>query len=278
MVYKEYRHLNVGKRAKDDSNKITLLGVTLEPNVSKGQILFLPGFSGNFEDYSAHFLEALAETFRVDAYNYRGHPGSKGKFNTARTLDDTELILDKIDNPVLILAQSYGANLAARLEPDKVKSTYCLTPLFDLQMLPILQRVGVNILNVTGYLPGILPTIDYIFDSTGIAKKAGFPNTHPLQSFAQLAKLKKTPHNKPTAFALADNDEILSTRNNVARYIHLVDQIKTVYPHAKNRSELVRGLNHCLNLTKGDFVPFLKPEKGKDSDKIIEDIVNFFSD
>ena len=147
MAYKEYRHLTVGKRAKDDSKKIKLLGVTLEPNISKGNILFLPGFSGNFEDYSAHLLESLAETFRVDAYNYRSHPGSGGKFNNARALDDTELMLDKLDGPIFILTQSYGANLATRLKSEKVKSTYCLTPLFDLQMLPFLQRAGIHILN-----------------------------------------------------------------------------------------------------------------------------------
>ena len=276
MVYKTPRFIKVGKRAKDDSKKISLLGITLEPNQVKGNILFLQGFSGHFEDYFPHFLLSLAETFKVEVYNYRGHLGSKGKFDVSLSSQDAETMLEKIGAPASLLAHSYGANIATHMDSGNIQRTYCINPLFDSQMLPFLSRAGIRFLRAASFVPGLLQIPDYMLDSAGLAKKAGFQNRHTLQSLASLAKLEETEHDKPMAFALSDSDEVLGTRNNSARYLLLMDRIKSRYRHAENRSELVRELNHCLNLNKNDFTPFLKPEKGKDSDRIIEDIINFY--
>jgi len=278
MVNQTKHVFYVGERAPDDSKKIKLDGYIIDPKKAKGTVFFLQGFSGRYDDYLEHFLFPIGEEFHVVTYNHRGHSGSQGKFNAKRGAEDWKEITESMGRePAYLLGHSYGANLATRLESDKIQSTYCLTPLFDLQMLPFLHRLSINILNTAGYIPGLLQTIDYGIESAGIAEKAGCPNNCPLQSFAQLAKLKETTSDKPMAFALADIDEVLGTRDNTARYLHLVNRIKARYPQAKNRSELVRGLNHCLNLTKNDFTPFLKPEKGKDSNRIIEDIINFYS-
>jgi len=272
---KNQRYFNVGERTKDDSKTIPIFGLTLEPkHPSKKNILFLGGLSGHFEDYQRFLLEPLADTFRVDTFNYRGHIGSHGRFNNKSNLDDAETILEEIQGDVFILAHSYGANLATRLKSDKIKKIYCFEPLFDFNMLTGLFQLGINALSITKHI-GFLGFPDFLLDEANIPIKAGFKNTNPLQSFAELKEVKECEYEKPLAFAFADKDTVYGTSNPVNQK-NLIKKIKEMYPHAKNRSELVRGLNHCLNLKKGDFAPFLKPEKGKDSDKIIEDIINFY--
>ena len=82
MAYQTIYYTKVGKHAKDDSEKIQLIGLMLEPKFhSKGTILFLSGFSSDFRDYQEHLLTPLAEGFTIHTYNYRSHGLSQGKFN-----------------------------------------------------------------------------------------------------------------------------------------------------------------------------------------------------
>ena len=273
---KNQRYFRVGERAKDDSKTIPIFGITLEPkSQSKGNILFLEGFSGNYEDYLSFFLRPLSEAFRVDAYNYRSHIGSHGRFNNDSNLDDAQTILEEIPGDVFVVAHSYGAYLAARLDSDKVKGVYCIEPVFDPQMLSTLPRLGVNAANTAGYVPGLLQVMDAFLNKTWLNERLGFKVVSPLQGLRELARTSASDCSKPMAFTLASEDRTLGSHQQ-SRYLALIDMVRAAYPHAKNRSEVAEGLNHCLNL-KG-FEPFLKPEKNKDSDKILEDIVDFCSE
>lgn len=272
---KNQRYFNVGNRAKDDSKKIPIFGLTLEPKFqSKGNILFLEGLSGHFEDYQRYFLEPLSDVFRIYTFNYRGHIGSPGQFNNKSNLDDAEIILEEIPGDTFILAHSYGANLATRLKNDKIKGIYCFEPLFDFNMLNGLFQLGINALKIANHI-NFLKLLDFLLDVANMPINAGFKNTSPLQSFAELSDVKEYPYEKPLAYAFTNKDIVYGTSNPVKQK-NLFKRIKSLYPQAKNKSSLIKGLNHCLNLIPRDFAPFLKSEQGKDSDKILEDIVDFF--
>lgn len=277
MVNQTKHIFYVGERAPDDSRKIALEGFIVSPGrFSKGDILFLQGFSGRHEDYM-NLLLPLGEEHRVITYNYRGHGSSKGRFRNKFALQDMMQVLDTIPKEGNILAHSYGANLAAGMSSDKVDRIYCIEPLFNKQMICAGFRLGIDAAKAAGYIPVILGLPDYFLGKTGIAKRLGFNNSEPLQSLRELAKISEKKCSKKMAFALSDKDSLFGTQNP-GKYMALIDRIIKSYPQAKDRSELVRGLNHCLNLAPDDFKPFLKPEAGKNSDRIIEDIVNFFSE
>jgi len=237
----------------------------------------LQGFSGRYDDYLEHFLFPLGEEFRVVTYNHRGHSGSGGKFDAKRGTDDWKEIIENMGRePAYFIGHSYGANLATRLDSDKIKGIYCFEPLFDFKMINGVFQLGINALSIAKHI-GFLELPDSLLDASGIPLKAGFNNTHPLQSFTELSGLKEQAYEKPLAFAFTDKDIVFGT-NNSAKQKSLIKRIKARYHQAKDRSHLIAGLNHCLNLTPGDFAPFLKPEQGKDSKRIIEDIINFFSE
>lgn len=272
---KNQRYFRVGERAKDDSKTIPIFGLTLEPKTqSKGTILFLEGFSGHFEDYQRFFLEPLADAFQVNTYNYRSHTGSHGRFNNDSNLDDAQTILEEIPGDVFVIAHSYGAYLAARLDSDKVKGLYCIEPVFDPQMLNTLPRFGVNAANTAGYVPGLLQITDAFLNKTKLNETFGFKVVSPLQSSRELARTTAADCSKPMVFTFASGDRTLGSHQQ-SRYLALIDMVRAAYPHAENKSEVVKGLNHCLNI-KG-LEPFLKPEKDKDSKKILENIVDFCS-
>lgn len=274
MVNQTKHVFYVGERAPDDSRKIALEGFIVSPGrFSKGDILFLQGFSGKYEDYM-HLLLPLGEEHRVITYNYRGHSSNKQRFNDKAVLSDIEQVLDTIPREGNILAHSYGANLAARLASDKADRIYCIAPLFNPKMFAGKFRFGINAAKLAGYVPGILKVSDLFLDKTGLSGRLGFNNSAPLQSLRELAKISEKKCSKKMAFALSDNDSLFGTQNP-GRYMLLLDKILESYPQAKDRSELVRGLNHCLNLQ--GLVPFLKQEPGKDSNKIIEDIIDFYN-
>lgn len=275
MVNSTKHSFYVGERAQDDSRQVRLDGVILSTRYSKGDILFLQGFSGRHEDYM-HLLRPLAEEFRVITYNYRGHGGSEGRFTNASAVRDTEQILESIPRKGNILAHSY-AGFVTNLKSDKVQRAYLLEPYLHPSTLPPGFRLGIKACSLASVLPVVLPGIDGLLDASGISQKAGFNNKRPLQSFAELERISVSDFDKPLAFTLASRDELFSVPYP-EKYMQVVDMIKERYPHAKNRSELVRGLNHCLNLAPNDFAPFLKPEEGKNSSRIIEDIVDFFSE
>ena len=276
MVNQTKHIFYVGDRAPDDSKKVKLEGcIVSSRRRSKSDILFLQGFSGKHEDYM-HLLLPLGEEFRVITYNYRGHGGSEGRFTNESALRDIGQILESIPREGNILAHSY-ASFATGLKSDKIQRAYLLEPYLNPNTLPIAYRLGVKACSLASVIPVILPGIDAVLDASSIPAIFGFNNKRPLQSFAELDKVSAQDFEKPLAFTLADQDELFAIPHP-EKYLRVIDAIQKRYPHAKNRSELVRGLNHCLNLTPGDFAPFLKPEQGKDSKKIIEDIINFFSE
>jgi hypothetical protein len=275
MVNSTKHSFYVGDRAPDDSRQVRLDGIIISPKHPKGDILFLQGFSGRHEDYM-HLLMPLGEEFRVITYNYRGHGKSKGRFTNASAINDTEQILESIPRKGNILAHSY-AIFVTRLKSDKLQRAYLLEPYLDPSMLPAGFRLGVKVCSLASVLPIVLPGIDALLDASGIPQEKGLNNKRPLQSFAELEKIRAYDFDKPLAFTLASRDELFSVPYP-EKYMQAIDMIKEKYPQARNRSEIVRGLNHCLNLAPNDFAPFLKPEEGKNSDRIIEDIVNFFSE
>ncbi|MBW3004930.1 alpha/beta hydrolase [Candidatus Woesearchaeota archaeon] len=271
MVNQTKHVFYVGERAPDDSRQVKLEGCLIESRFSKGDILFLQGFSGKHEDYM-HLLLPLGEEFRVITYNYRGHGGNKQRFQDRAVLSDVEQIIAHVPRGGKILAHSYGANLATRLTSDKIQRAYLLEPYLSPATLPSAYRLGAKACETISILPVILPGLDAILDASSALHQKKI-----LQGLAELSKVKAQEFDKPLAFTLADQDELFAVPSP-EKYMRIIDLIKEMYPHARNRSELVRGLNHCLNKTPGDFVPFLKPEEGKDSDRIIEDIVKFFSE
>jgi len=266
----------VGERAPDDYRQVKLDGMIISPKHPKGDILFLQGFSGKHEDYM-HLLMPLGEEFRMVTYNNRGHPGSGGTFNAKKSAEDWKEIA-KSSACDYVLAHSCGASFALKLDSKYIKGAYCIEPVFSADMLPWLMRAGISMLHAAEVSPTILPSIDSFLDARGLPARWGLSNKNPLQSFSEIGKLDQNSYVKPLAFTIADADEALGTTGKPERKVALIEKVMTAYPQARNRSNLVRGLNHCLNLTPGDFAPFLKPEKGKDSDRIIEDIINFFSE
>ena len=77
-------------------------------------------------------------------------------------------------------------------------------------------------------------------------------------------------------FYISDRDLVFGTFGDPRHYYFLRKKLAEMFPDSTDYSEVHRGLNHCLNLGIADFSPFMKPEKGKNSDRIIETIIDFY--
>lgn len=274
MVNRTKHAFYVGERSPDDKRKIRLSGYILEPKHPKGTVYFLQGFSGRYEAYTDPFLSSIAEEFRVITYNHRGHNGSGGRFDAKRGIADWEEIIENNKEPAFLLAHSCGAGLALGIDSGKVKKAYLLEPVLSSRMLPLWMHLGVNILKYAYVLPGLLSELDRYLEVYDVPQKVDLPVQNLAQNLVGIACLEPKKYSKPLAFTISDKDPALDTVSKRHRRVALVERFMNMYPQANNKSNLVDGLNHCLNLEEN--VPFLRKEDGKDSERIIEDIIDFY--
>ncbi len=262
--------------------QIALDGVLLEPSSTKSHytLIFTPGISSKYQDY-ATLIESFGEQTRVIAYNLRGHGTSEGAFDPPKLIEDLEDIIQEQTGPVCLLGQSVGAGISAKASArcQNVKAVYMLTPYLGIEFLGRKQRAGIRTLRALTFIPGPLQVADAVLYFSGISQPAGFNNRQPLQDLGRLVKIKSAEckTNKPVAWLVSSCDEVTGTLNNPAHYEFVRKKLKEMYPDGEDHSEFAQGLNHCLNLTKGDMRPFLKPENGKNGEQILTRIVDFYA-
>lgn len=261
--------LNVGR-----DERIQLEGLILEPNFTKAQstIIFTPGISSHFEDYLP-LLEPLAEEAHVVTYDLRGHGRSQGVFDPPKLVEDLEDIAKMLAKPVCAIGQSVGASIAASAANTQecIKGVYLITPYLCTDSLSIGPRCGVYLARALTYTG-----IPYVLDAL-LRRNKAFKNRTPIQDTGRLVKAKapRCAQEKPTSWIVADHDAVLGTLNNPRHFDAVCGRLRELYPHGHDRSALAHGLNHCLNITPGDYAPFLKDEPGKNRDAIIADMLDF---
>ncbi len=255
---------------------ISLEGTIFEPKYEKPDslIIFTPGISSTYRDYQKFLLEPLAEEARVLTYNLRGHGKSEGKFDPPILVEDLENIVKQQVTPVVLLGQSIGAGIsaAAAKTQGNVCGVYMINPYLDPEFLSDTQLKYVSLAQKSTYtgLPTLIdPILHHLFK--------GFHNRRPIRDFGSLKKVKlsESIDDIPISWIISDKDEVLGTIDNQEHYSKIRQILSLHYPNSTDRSELAQGLNHCLNTTKGDYAPFMKKEKGKDSERIVTDIIEF---
>ncbi len=270
MIHEEKIMFKVGKNNKDDYEKIELEGLVLSKSTpSSGTVVFSQGISGHFKDCE-NILFPLAEEFDVITFNQRGHGKSEGRFDPMKMGDD----LDEITyDGSFILGLSAGAVGALTMETD-VASIFLINPYLGPDFLSKKQRFCLYAAKCLSYT-GIQKIIQYLFSIKDLNKKSGFHNKRFIDDYAKLTKVPEFYLNKKVGFCVADKDEVLGTLNNEEHYNNIINKFSIFYD-ATDYSHIAKGLNHCLNKKKKDFAPFLKDETGKDSNKIIETIIEFY--
>ena len=271
MVYSERVKFKVGKNSKDDFEKIELEGLVLSSNVSNGIIFFSPGLCSHFDDYN-NLLYPLAEEFDVVTFNHRGHGASEGRFCSLRIADDLDYL---VSDGAFVLSHSAGSIGALDVKSD-VKAVFVINPYLFPEILSKKQRFLLYL--AKGLTCAFVQKpVQALLSVKNFNEKLGFHNKRFIDDYAALLDVPDFfSFERKVGFFVSDNDKVIGTLNNEKHYNKVKERLLLMYEDAEDYSHLVKGLNHCLNKKEGDSVPFLKTEPGKNSDKIIETIVNFY--
>ena len=279
MVSVERVFFEVPKNEGND-DIIKLEGLVLQPHgQANGKVVFAQGFPGSF-DFYYNFLQVLAEEFTVITYYSRGLGSSEGKFNSQGGGDLASIVraVKGSNEKVALIGNSLGTAFCIQAVAESegaISSVYLINPFLGNKFLPGIKRYG--------------PLLLYLLSSAGVAtvaEKATKLISQPKQQLyqhnidfgrkvAELARLRVPQglDDVPTAFTLADCDQVLGTTNNANRYDYLVGIIQGVIPSAKDFSRAVRGLNHFLTYP-GEGGPF----GGRANGAFMDSVVRFTTD
>lgn len=199
-------------------------GIYLPKKKSKELVVFIPGWSGKVKDYTKFLLKPISTEYNVLGLNLP----KLGNTSLERCiLEISEKLNDNFDK-VFYLTHSMGTQVAVAME-NKMKNK-------------------MDALYAINGFPGFLGCY-------------GLDIELPLAPFK---KLKKYNINCPARFAIAEDDEVIRTKNNKLKLIDFFS----------NNGELKFFENkyHCFNDAKYDYEPFNKDR----SDILIKDILEFY--
>lgn len=180
-----------------------------------------------------------------------------------------------VAHSLIPVTHSIGSVGALDAERD-VDAIFMINPYLGPEFLAKPQRALLYLTRLFTYT-GIHKPLQSLLSIKNYSQKFGFHNKRFLGDYAKLLSVPRDYHfGKKIGFYVSDRDEVLGTLNNNKHYNFVRNKLKTTFSQAQDYSWVVKGLNHCLNKNKGDLAPFLKPEQGKDSDKIVRTIIDFY--
>lgn len=257
---------------------LRLDGVRLECRIyeprgpKKSTIVFIPGISAHIRDYD-EFLDDLASSHRVIAYNLRGHGTSQGTFAPHVLAEDLKKVIDALA-PVNLLGHSLGAGIAAIASKEncRVRGVFMLAPYLGVDVVSASKRAMLYAARVFA----AIPTVEDLVLHYGAMYGLKFHNHHPMRDLGRLTNMKSEQCRtlNRVAFIIPDHDEVLGTYD-YEQSLYVNERLIDICPRSEDHSILGTGLNHCFNLKRGDYRPFLKREN-KPRDQILQSITNFY--
>ena len=259
------------------SDGVKLVCARYEPSrPSKGTIgFFSPGWSADFNDYEPLTKRLVDDLhYNLIAVNPRGHAGSGGILHPTRSIDDLEEIFNKHgEERAAFLGHSissFAIEAARRTDP---KAIILINPYINTSYLTSALKTGVHVSHamkktgISWLLDGPLSLLP--LHKVGLHMKYPIANTATLKDI----DLKKfQPIDTPLLYFVADQDRTLGTKKRSKEYQEFIGTMST---DSQDASDLVTGLNHCLNYE--GLVPFFKEEQGKDRDRVFEKVESFLS-
>ncbi len=277
MVYRQTIRFSVGKREKDDCEKIMLSGAVFEPQgPRKGTLILTPGLTSTWRHYN-DFCSDLASAYTVIVYSLRGHGSSQGYFSPLRASHDLTCIIEQNSEPVGLIGHSIGASVSMRVADDhkQVKAVHLLSPYLSKQSFSPGRANLLAFVRGLCLVPGTIDIADALLHYSCIGHALGFNNKRPFRDFSNLQRTSMHNPKKTLGIALSDNDKVLGT-TNAQHNEQFRNLLKEFYKVFCDHSEYVCGLNHCLN--QSGYRPFCKPEQGKRRDELLEAMTIFFSE
>jgi len=280
MAKWEKHNFKVGEKGKDDPNKIELEGIVSVKNTSSlASVVFCEGISSHYEDYMP-FLDEIGEIFDVAAFNHRGHGKSQGIYDSMLLSDDLDSVLSDeklvIAHSLVPVTHSVGAVSPLGSE-KKADSVFMINPYLGPDFLGPNQRALLYLTKFFTYSYLHKP-IQQILSIGNISKNMGFHNKNFISDYTNLLNVpKEYSRDKNVGIIVSDKDEVIGTLNNRQHYDYIRRTLIGMFDNVMDYSHSAYGLNHCLNLNKGDLVPFMKREHTKDTTMIMDSILDFYN-
>jgi len=266
-----------------DEKKIRLSGIKYEPFwINKGTIIFIEGISGKVEDYNP-FLRILGDTYKVIAFNLRGHGQRGNRSKGLLKIHDSKFDLIEIysqfsqKNKTVLIGHSLGSVIS--LGASKLINPQALIFICPYINRDYLENLPGKLIRFLDSNRNLTKGLDTILSKLPMDKLLGMNMDYPLQSFSELNnsdmnQITSNDISPPLLYFISNRDEVLGI-NDEKSFNRYQEAIRKINTNLEDGSEAIDGLNHCLNLKKGDLSPFFNPETGKDREKVFKKIHEF---
>lgn len=244
--------------------------IVLEPKhcSPKYTLFWSNGICTTYTDYML-LLEPIADAARVVAYNYRDHGRSRKRFSPTSAVGDLERLVRGGQGPVFLAGHCTGAAVSSAVKAD-VKGRVLLCPYLGTDYLAAIPKI---IMKVGRFLP--LCYMDRLISYAGLAKFFGVENSKPLQDVMALRRFQPASSDPHAMWMVSPRDEVLGTIYSSGHYDCMRSRLRDLYPHGVDKSRLVTGLTHSLNVIPGHLIPFLSACPSKRRQRIVDAIIDY---
>jgi pimeloyl-ACP methyl ester carboxylesterase len=262
------------------SDDVLLKGCIYEPSQQVvGTLQFVHGWTSQYKEY-ASLLEPLSERYRIVAFNLRGHGGSQGIFDRDKCVEDVVgQNKEYCVGPTGLLGHSAGSFSLMAAEKCNYRSMAFFTPYLCPSFLPKGLRALVKFLDISR-----ATSIINKFEDGLKEVECRYPWLHrKYLNVENLARnsialndmdLRSFKVHLPLLYFLSDKDGTLGT-DDPTKHLKYKEVLQSIADKVIDCSEFVCGLNHNLNFNDSDT--FLKEEPGKNKERILRCLDDFFS-